>query len=58
VKALAVLLKIPEAEAQARFSALPIDKRREVSNRNDVVAQVAKLKGFAAPVPSLDSILK
>jgi hypothetical protein len=58
VKALAVLLKTSEAEAQARFAALPVDKRREVSSRSDVVAQVAKLKAKANPLQSLDSILK
>jgi hypothetical protein len=58
VKALAVLLKTSEAEAQARFAALPVDKRREVSSRSDVVAQVAKLKAKANPLQSLDSILR
>lgn len=58
IKALAVLLKIGEAEAAARFAALPVDKRREVSSRSDVVAQVAKLKAKANPLQSLDSILK
>ena len=58
VRALAVLLKTSEAEAQARFAALPVDKRREVSSRSDVVAQVAKLKAKANPLQSLDQILK
>jgi len=58
VQALAVLLKISEGEAQARFHSLSADKRKEVASRSDVVAQVAKLKAKANPLQSLDSILK
>ena len=58
IKALALLLNISEADAATRFAALPVDKRREVSSRSDVVAQVAKLKAKANPLQSLDSILK
>jgi hypothetical protein len=58
IQALALLLKIPEPDAAARFYSLPVDKRREVSSRSDVVAQVAKLKAKANPLQSLDSILK
>ena len=58
IQALALLLKIPERDAAARFYSLPVDKRREVSSRSDVVAQVAKLKAKANPLQSLDQILK
>lgn len=58
IQALALLLKIPERDAAARFYSLPVEKRREVSSRSDVVAQVAKLKAKANPLQSLDSILK
>ena len=58
VRALAILLKIGEAEAATRFYSLPVDKRREVSSRSDVVAAVAKLKAKANPLQSLDSILR
>jgi len=58
IQALAVLLKTSEAEAAARFAALPVEKRREVSNRSDVVAKISQLKAKAHPQESLESILK
>ena len=58
VEALALLLKIPAADAQARFSALSVEKRREVSNRSDVVSKISELKAKANPLQSLDSILR
>lgn len=60
VQALASLMKIPDLDALARFHALPAEKRREVSNRSDVAAEVSRLKAKAAAAPreSLAQILK
>ena len=57
--ALASLLSIPDLEAEARWSALSPEKKKEVQNRPDVLAQVAKMKAAKSePQASLASILK
>lgn len=59
VRALAALLKIPDPDAQERWSALSPEKKKEVGARSDVLAKIGELKAAASkPQASLASILK
>ena len=59
VQAIALLLKIPAFEAQARWNSLDPQKKKEVASRGDVLSKVAAMKAAAqGSKVSLDAILK